>query len=52
MEMNLFTIEEAETRIQNRINEILKANDQPNFEKLPGLVEALKIILEYKNTEN
>ena len=48
----LFTIEEAETRIQNRINEIINNNDQTNYEKLPGLIEALKIILDCKKTEN
>jgi hypothetical protein len=44
--------EEAEIRIQNRINDILKNNDQSIFEKLPGLIEALKIIMDCKKTEN
>lgn len=48
----LFTIEEAETKIQNRINDILKNTDQSNYEKLPGLIEALKIILDCKKPEN
>lgn len=48
----LLTIEEAETRIQSRINEIINNNDKANYEKLPGLVEALKIILDSKKTEN
>lgn len=47
-----FTIKEVEIRIQNRINDILKNNDQSNYEKLPGLIEALKIILDCKKTEN
>ena len=45
----LYTMEEAETKIQNRINEIIKNNDHVNFDKLPGLIEALKIIMESKN---
>jgi Txe/YoeB family toxin of Txe-Axe toxin-antitoxin module len=44
----LYTMEEAETKIQNRINEIIKNIDHANFDKLPGLIEALKIIMENK----
>ncbi|WP_181833107.1 hypothetical protein [Bacillus taeanensis] len=50
MEFVLFTMEEAEEIIQKRVNEILKNNDTINFEKLPGLIEALKIITDYKET--
>ncbi|MBM7652559.1 hypothetical protein [Neobacillus cucumis] len=49
--VGLLTIEEAVTRIQSRINEIIKNNDQANYEKLPGLIEALKLILDCKKTE-
>ena len=45
----LYTMEEAETKIQNRINEIIKDCDHANFDKLPGLIEALKIIIENKD---
>jgi hypothetical protein len=48
----LFTIEEAEAKIQNRINDIIKNKDSLEFDKLPGLIEALKIILDCKKTEN
>ncbi|WP_428908212.1 hypothetical protein [Niallia sp. Krafla_26] len=49
MEIVLYTIEKAETKIQNRINEIINTGDRANFDKLPGLIEALKIIMENKN---
>jgi hypothetical protein len=49
MELVMLTIEEIETKIQHKINEIIKNNDQTNFEKLPGLIEALKIIIESKD---
>lgn len=39
-------IQKAEEVIQKRINEILSKNDQVNFDKLPGLIESLKIIKE------
>ena len=44
----LYTMEAAETKIQNRINEIIKNSDHANFDKLPGLIEALKILMENK----
>jgi hypothetical protein len=41
-----FLLSKAEEVIQKRINEILSSNDQVNFDKLPGLIESLKIIKE------
>ena len=49
MEIVLYTIEKAETKIQHRINEIITNSDKANFDKLPGLIEALKIIMENKD---
>ena len=49
MEVVLYTIEKAETKIQNRINEIINTCDHANFDKLAGLIEALKIIIENKD---
>lgn len=49
MEIVLCTIEKAETQIQNRINEIINTCDHTNFDKLPGLIEALKIIIENRD---
>lgn len=45
----LYTMEEAEKKIQDHINEIIKDCDHANFDKLPGLIEALKIIMENKD---
>jgi hypothetical protein len=39
-------LKKAEEVIQKRINEILSKNDNVNFDKLPGLIESLKIIKE------
>lgn len=38
--------EVVEEFIQKRFNQILENNEMENFDKLPGLVEALKIIKE------
>ncbi|MCT8138340.1 hypothetical protein H1D32_11615 [Anaerobacillus sp. CMMVII] len=43
---NQRVIEVVEEFIQKRFNKILENNEQENFDKLPGLVEALKIIKE------
>lgn len=43
---NQRTIKVVEEFIQRRFNKILENNEMENFDKLPGLVEALKIIKE------
>lgn len=43
---NQRTIKVVEEFIQRRFNKILENNEIENFDKLPGLVEALKIIKE------
>lgn len=40
------TIELIEELLQSRINEILLNNEAEYFDKLPGLVESLKLIKE------
>lgn len=40
------SLEEAGEQIQKRVNEILHDNDTGQFDKLPGLIESLKIIRE------
>jgi hypothetical protein len=45
------TLEIVEEFIQKRFNKILENNELENFDKLPGLVEALKLIKEF-NLEN
>lgn len=40
------TIELVEELLQSRINEILLKNEAEYFDKLPGLVESLKLIKE------
>ncbi len=40
------TIELVEEFLQSRINEILLKSEAENFDKLPGLVESLKLIKE------
>ncbi|MCM3161509.1 MULTISPECIES: hypothetical protein [Bacillaceae] len=40
------TVELVEELLQSRINEILLKNEAEYFDKLPGLVEALKMIKE------
>lgn len=45
------TLEIVEEFIQKRFNKILENNELENFDKLPGLVEALKMIKEI-NLEN
>lgn len=40
------TIELVEEILQSRINEILLNNEAEYFDKLPGLVESLKLIRE------
>lgn len=44
--INHQAIEVVEEFIQKRFNEILENSQKENFDKLPGLVEALKIIKE------
>ncbi|MDQ0253535.1 hypothetical protein J2S74_000907 [Evansella vedderi] len=39
-------LEEIEMLLQGRINQILQNNEIQNHDKLPGLVEALKLIKE------
>jgi hypothetical protein len=41
------TIEEVEEILQKRINQILQNNEKENYDKLPGLVESLKLIKEH-----
>ncbi|WP_169819107.1 hypothetical protein [Anaerobacillus arseniciselenatis] len=43
---NHASLEIVEEVIQRRFNEILEHNEKENFDKLPGLVESLKIIKE------
>ncbi|WP_161568151.1 hypothetical protein [Anaerobacillus alkaliphilus] len=43
---NQRAIKVVEEFIQKRFNKILENNETENFDKLPGLVEALKIIKE------
>jgi hypothetical protein len=45
------TLTMVEEFIQKRFNKILENNELENFDKLPGLVEALKMIKEI-NLEN
>lgn len=42
----------VEEFIQKRFNNILEKNEIENFDKLPGLVEALKIIKEIEVERN
>jgi hypothetical protein len=42
-------LEEIEKLLQDRINQILLYNEVENHDKLPGLVESLKLIREYRN---
>ena len=49
---NHVSLEIVEEIIQRRFNEILEHNEKENFDKLPGLIESLKIIKEINSINN